>query len=61
MDGGERAAGEAEGVRVCARVCELLPEGHERQEADQADEDDGALHDAEGDVAVFAPVFADDA
>ena len=52
MDRHERAADHGEGGRVRAGSSgQVLAQGHDGEDADQADDDDGGLEDARGDVA----------
>jgi hypothetical protein len=52
MDGDQRLAGDDERGSVCAGSSrEVLPQGHDRKEADDADDDYGGFKDTSGDIA----------
>jgi hypothetical protein len=52
MDCDERRAGGHERARICAgNAREVLPQGHDGEEADDADGDEGAFNEPSGDIA----------
>jgi len=51
VDGDQRLAGDAERAGIRAGSREVLPQRHDGQQADQADDDDDGLDDTAGDVA----------
>lgn len=52
MDRDERLADRDERGRICASSSpQVLPQRHDRKEADDADEDDGRFNDTRGDIA----------
>ena len=52
MERDQRLADREEQGRICAGSSRnVLPQGHYRKEADDADDDDGGFKDASGDIA----------
>ena len=56
MDGHERPSNRVERLRVRPSCPgQVFAQGHDREEADEADADDGGLHDTAGDIAKGEP------